>query len=1204
VRIHELYFPRFGPFAGVGLDLSAGERGLHIVYGPNEHGKSTALRGLRNLLWGWPSERTANADDFRHARDKLRVGAAIVDEDGRELAFLRRRGRKNTLHAATQAEEVLDDGVLDGFLCGLSRDLWSGLFGIDHDELVRGGREILAGEGEIGRLLWAAALGSATLQRTLDGLQEEMEEFFAPRARKRLFNEAMGRYKQAQADLRATTLSSESWQRLREERDAAESAARDVCERLARQTAARQQAARLLDALPRAELLAMRRADLAACGDVPELHAKFGDERREAERGLGDARATARAHAEEIESIERYLAELEIPDALVEHVSVIEDLHSRVKKYEDDRAEAERLSREEAALSARVEHLLAELRPGVVPSADEMEPLRIAPERRKTALRSARECERLQDEQAAIEADVERQRIDLEAIEAELAAIDVVPDPGDLVAVLESLSGGDSQERLADVRAQRTALDEQVAVDLAALAHFTGSFADLEAARVPSSETVERFEADLTALDARHAALERDADAERDRCEQSAAELTALERGGAVPSEEDLAAARERREAGWNLVRDDWLEGDADADERDAFCAGLPLEAAYVESVSEADDVADRLRREADRVAKHAGLEAHVEAARRRLETLREKLGATEAAREATLADWRAAWGGVCDDPSSPREMAGWLRSRADLVAAAEAVRTLRASESELEKRVEASRGDVTRQLAALEPDIDADSVASLRGLIALARKRAEDLRERRRDLEVLGGRARDRRAELVARERDLESVATRAEAARASWHDEASAIGLRADATQDETRELFERIDGLWKAADDVEDRRDRAARVTEEADVFREDVTRVVESACPELADSTPSAAVRKLHGMSREAQKNAARRDSKRDRLDEVRRELAAAKERAETSRRRLERLCEEAGCDDPADLPKVETLWVEASKLREDIARREERLVEDAAGEPLDAFLDRLKGVDRDELDRQVAEIAAETDRLEEERSRAEQELGRLESDLNRADGSDAAAESAAVDAQFALAEIRDGAERWIRLRLAAGILEREIDRYRRENQAPILSRASDLFGRLTCGKYTRLQPATTDGGAAVVEALRSSPGPGGVSSLETVGVEGLSDGTRDQLYLALRLASLEHHLDSHPPMPFVVDDILVNFDDARAQAALEVLGDLAARTQVLLFTHHAHLATLAQRVLSRDVVQKPSFLPLEQLERWGEARAAADDNDSR
>jgi uncharacterized protein YhaN len=77
----------------------------------------------------------------------------------------------------------------------------------------------------------------------------------------------------------------------------------------------------------------------------------------------------------------------------------------------------------------------------------------------------------------------------------------------------------------------------------------------------------------------------------------------------------------------------------------------------------------------------------------------------------------------------------------------------------------------------------------------------------------------------------------------------------------------------------------------------------------------------------------------------------------------------------------------------------------------------------------------------------------------------------------------------------------------------------------------------------------------------------VSVEGLSDGTRDQLFLALRLAYIENHCTVNEPCPVILDDVLMAFDDNRAAAALKALRELSAKTQVLLFTHHAHFLQL-------------------------------------
>jgi uncharacterized protein YhaN len=82
---------------------------------------------------------------------------------------------------------------------------------------------------------------------------------------------------------------------------------------------------------------------------------------------------------------------------------------------------------------------------------------------------------------------------------------------------------------------------------------------------------------------------------------------------------------------------------------------------------------------------------------------------------------------------------------------------------------------------------------------------------------------------------------------------------------------------------------------------------------------------------------------------------------------------------------------------------------------------------------------------------------------------------------------------------------------------------------------------------------------------------------MSDGAADQLYLAVRLASVETYLSRHEPLPFLVDDVLIQFDDDRAAAALGVLAELSRKTQVLMFTHHRHLLDLARREVGPETL---------------------------
>jgi uncharacterized protein YhaN len=221
--------------------------------------------------------------------------------------------------------------------------------------------------------------------------------------------------------------------------------------------------------------------------------------------------------------------------------------------------------------------------------------------------------------------------------------------------------------------------------------------------------------------------------------------------------------------------------------------------------------------------------------------------------------------------------------------------------------------------------------------------------------------------------------------------------------------------------------------------------------------------------------------------------------------------------------------------------------------------LTELLEAARGVDRSALQVRLRELEEELERLDDEISDLSAQVRDLEHGLLRYAESDAADHAQGLSVQAA--EIREQALRYARLKLSALVLQREVERYREQNQGPVLKRANVLFPRLTLGRFRGLRVGVEERKILLVRETG-----------QEVPVDGLSEGTRYQLYLALRIASLERYLERNPPLPLVLDDILIHFDDDRAAAALGVLGELAERIQILFFTHHARDARLAAGVI--------------------------------
>uniref|UniRef100_UPI0038CBF625 ATP-binding protein n=1 Tax=Falsiroseomonas oryzae TaxID=2766473 RepID=UPI0038CBF625 len=180
------------------------------------------------------------------------------------------------------------------------------------------------------------------------------------------------------------------------------------------------------------------------------------------------------------------------------------------------------------------------------------------------------------------------------------------------------------------------------------------------------------------------------------------------------------------------------------------------------------------------------------------------------------------------------------------------------------------------------------------------------------------------------------------------------------------------------------------------------------------------------------------------------------------------------------------------------------------------------------------------------------------------------GRDAAAH--AQEARHHLAAAQGAAERYARLHLARELLKAGIERLRQQRQGPLLAAASAHFARLTGGRYPRLETDENEAGQVVLRAVRADR--------TACPLDNLSEGTRDQLYLALRVAAVEAHAEGGEPLPFIADDLLATFDDTRSAAALQVLASLGERVQTILFTHHAHVAELAAQVQGAAVLRLP------------------------
>jgi uncharacterized protein YhaN len=140
------------------------------------------------------------------------------------------------------------------------------------------------------------------------------------------------------------------------------------------------------------------------------------------------------------------------------------------------------------------------------------------------------------------------------------------------------------------------------------------------------------------------------------------------------------------------------------------------------------------------------------------------------------------------------------------------------------------------------------------------------------------------------------------------------------------------------------------------------------------------------------------------------------------------------------------------------------------------------------------------------------------------------------------------------------------------RLRQARQEPLMARAGQLFATLTGGSYLELGQAFDESDIPYLIGRRAGDAE--------IKINEMSDGARDQLYFALRLAYVEDFAARAEPPPFLADDLFASFDDERTASGLRALAGIEERVQPILFTHHRFVVETAMRELgdAADVLE--------------------------
>lgn len=1136
MRLLELRAQNFGVFQNRQFEF--GDEGLVLVSGPNEAGKSTLLQLVREVLFGFPHSSSYAGDGPMMAEATALLG------DGSRLVFRRRKGRANVVEGRIEPDGTNVDEARLAQLLGHTRPaLYHNVFAFSLTELGEGANSFKNAELTLTEALFGGSIGGlAHLPKVKRQLREEYDALFKASAKNPPINKLAAKIKEDKKRLKEVSIKPARYQELASQlaTTKAEIAVRqEQHKRLAVELAHLQRLDKGWEHFRAAEEVRRQLSTLT----VPAALRQGDAQQCETwETTLAELDGQIQSLREALQKVEHQQKALTCEPNFVNQAGAIKRLEHEIGKVEGFLRDLPEREMELAAAESRIAGVLKGLHPDW--TIEHLASLRLSLDQRTRVCELIERSRTLATQQASnaddlktLEETLERQHARLESF-VEEEGLDAIPaalsDEAKFSA--ERAAVRQAEKRIAQLSAELTQLQTRMGAQL------PGVPDDLSGLEPPLVGAIEEFRDELAAIEKQQTNL-------RDRIANITSalhevqkELLGVEAAGPVPDKALLEAARERRDAGWRLIRRHYIEGQDCAQRIDAWL-GDPLESlpeAYVRTVAETDRLADERQQKADIVVKKEHLLSQQALHTSRIEQLTQELESIAHEHAAATARWNALWKPCGVSPQSPTVMLQWLQ-----------VFALWQQKSDELREAQLNRDHAQQYCKAFEDRLRAacaDASTAIDRLLHMARERWNRVTNERGQRQELAR----TREENVHRLKSLRQTHGELEQQLSAWSSEWQAVLTELHLPREwKVAAIEQLLTACEQALADervAQDLRARVGDMSRERDAFERQSRQLAQSLAPELAPLPMVQRVQQLAVRAQSAQETQARATALEEEASRLRLDLAAKQDRQQSITQQRDELWKQVGAKDATTFRQLTHDAARRDQLLDELRSAERALGVAREHEDEAAFLAALASLDRDhsrarqaELADQQAQLAAEMEDLHKSSGRYQLELDQLSQE------GDALAVQQAIESHRG--QLREHVDRWTSLVLAEKLLERALQEFQREHQDDVLAEAKRILRHLTGGKHVDIRHGVGET-FWVVDADGQQRAP-----------EHLSRGTREQLYLAFRLAYVRHYCRDREPLPFVMDDVLVNFEPDRAAATIEVLKDLAQHVQIVFLTCH-------------------------------------------
>jgi len=1149
MRLRCLKLIRYGHFTDFSLDFrerSQDGSDFHIIFGENEAGKSTAINGFFELLFGIHNQ---SKYGFHHTYDNLRVGA-IIELNNKAVELSRIKGRRDTLRDAE--DKPISEDILNSALYGLSGSSYPTMFCLNEETLERGGEEILASKGDVGRLLFTGTAGLSDLSKVLEKLQGQANQVYKEGRssneisllkqqldqlddKRKKMDTQVGTYRQLESVLQRAD---EAYKQARKTRD-------DIRKNYSYLKS-------LKTTFPIRTALLKLEKELEDIPDFPDLPVGWVEEIIRLQQEKDTSEKDQEAAKDNINTIEQQLANLKT-DPIVkkqENFKAVELLKVRAEAADE---ELHQLCADLLDIETDLDEIQQKLGVDKHSKLDEF----IIPEDTISYLEELLH-EEISLKQISKNAEHEFSHAK-DCLQQSLKKKESFPIPNEKVLELNALFNSykdkkeDPQHRINNAKKVLSQKILNIDEEFKNLAPWRGLIQEIKDLEFPTIVQAESWSE--RAKELKQKLKDRKQEQERHKRDHALFMVTIKSQSDCSIEISDANAkkSREEREKAWREHRNR-----LDITSADTFEKVLINDDNIRDKRLAATDQLSRLRGSEESCAKTEG---SIEIIADEIRRIEKELGALKNEMQPALSRAKL------PDDFEAEYLREWLKGLQRTRKLVEEEEECRNELNQVENEVDSQRIVLLQALKKIDAEqSEILDLAELRAITSAYLDRTNKEKRLHEDAEKELSRLEN---ETQQRNKAVEIAVSHLEEWNNKWNQVLEQFWLKGKSAV-QARALL----GLFKdLGSKLASQKKLYQKINEkEADKkkFFISVTNLVCSL--EMIEQDDKI----VHFLDLQEKLKKAQQIEK-DRFS-ADKDMEQARKQFEKSDRdlcRIEKRAQEMAAyfaipEKEVTLDRLAIILKQAQKKNEIVNFISEKELSLFYHLGVDNRVDadeKFDNITLSDVEEKLTEIEGALQEIEKNLENRVEERRDARHNIEKI-GGDASIALLNEERQSILLEISKKTNRALALHLGLMASEHALSTYRDHHRSELLMQTADAFKAITSGTFSSLSTQSDQAGDRLI-AVRSNG--------RSISAESMSKGTRYQLYLALRLAAYHRFCNEAGALPFIGDDIMETFDDRRSESAIHQLSKIAKHGQVLYFTHHRHLCDIAKRVCGDGVM---------------------------